>query len=131
LPDVARFSELGVLEDGPSKSLRADLFTNTFEQVSGPFPLRWVPKATEPSLVENVIRKVEEVESARSGATDQIPRLLLTVSEAARALSIGRSKCFELINSGRLRSVKIDGARRVPVTAVHAFVEQLDGNVAQ
>jgi excisionase family DNA binding protein len=53
------------------------------------------------------------------------PRLLLTVPEAARVLSISRSKLYELISSGALQSIKIDGARRIPVRALDAYVSSL------
>ncbi|KIH98021.1 transcriptional regulator [Streptomonospora alba] len=52
-------------------------------------------------------------------------RLLLTVPEAARALAISRSKLYELIGSGAVRSVKIDGSRRVPVGALDAYLASL------
>ncbi|GAA3759489.1 helix-turn-helix domain-containing protein [Salinactinospora qingdaonensis] len=52
-------------------------------------------------------------------------RLLLTVPEAARALAISRSKLYELIGSGVLRSVRIDGSRRVPVEALNSYVSSL------
>ena len=40
-------------------------------------------------------------------------RLLLTVPEAAEALAISRSKLYELCAAGLVRSVRIDGSRRV------------------
>ena len=43
---------------------------------------------------------------------EQAPRLLYWVSEAAAMLSLRRAKVYELINSGALRSVRIDGVRR-------------------
>ncbi|MFD8534468.1 helix-turn-helix domain-containing protein [Streptosporangium canum] len=52
-------------------------------------------------------------------------RLLLTVSEAAAALSISRSKLYELIASGAVASIRIDGSRRVPVSALHAYITHL------
>lgn len=51
--------------------------------------------------------------------------LLITVEEAARRLAIGRTVAFELIASGRLRSVRVGRLRRVPVEAVAEFVESL------
>jgi excisionase family DNA binding protein len=54
-------------------------------------------------------------------------KLLLTVEEAAEALSIGRSKLYELVASGSLRSVRIDKCRRVPLSAVVEFIDQLEG----
>ena len=52
-------------------------------------------------------------------------RLLLTVPEAAEALAISRSKLYELIAAGLIRSVRIDGSRRVPVEALQTYVTQL------
>ena len=47
-----------------------------------------------------------------------MPRLLLTVPEAAKALAISRSKLYELIASGAIASIRIDGSRRIPLTAL-------------
>jgi excisionase family DNA binding protein len=55
-------------------------------------------------------------------------RLLLRVEEVARQLGIGRTKVFELIRSGELRSVKLGGARRVSATAVQAYIAKLEGS---
>ena len=52
-------------------------------------------------------------------------RLLLTVPEAANALAISRSKLYELLAAGLVRSVRIDGSRRVPVEALEAYVAGL------
>ena len=52
-------------------------------------------------------------------------RILLTVREAADRLGIGRSTAYELIASGRLETVHIGRACRVPVDAVDRFVEAL------
>jgi excisionase family DNA binding protein len=52
-------------------------------------------------------------------------RLLLTVPEAAQALAISRSKLYELIAAGLVRSVRIDGSRRVPVEALETYVAHL------
>lgn len=53
-------------------------------------------------------------------------RLLLRPVEAAQRLGIGRTKLYELIASGELRSVRIGGARRVSATALAEFVAALD-----
>ncbi len=52
-------------------------------------------------------------------------KMLLTPEEAARVLSIGRSKVYELIRTGALESVRIGGSRRVPVTAIERFIAEL------
>jgi len=52
--------------------------------------------------------------------------LLYTVPAAARMLGLGRSKTYELIRSGRIRSVRIDGCRRIPRAALEEFVSELE-----
>lgn len=52
-------------------------------------------------------------------------RLLLTVPEAARALAISRGKLYELFAGELVRSVRIDGSRRVPVEALETYVAHL------
>jgi excisionase family DNA binding protein len=52
-------------------------------------------------------------------------KLLLTVPEAAAALAISRSKLYELLAVGLVRSVRIDGSRRVPVEALETYVASL------
>ena len=59
-----------------------------------------------------------------------MPKLLLTVPEAARALSISRSKLYELLASGAIRSVRIDGSRRIPLDALTAYINSLMGEAA-
>jgi excisionase family DNA binding protein len=52
--------------------------------------------------------------------------LLLRPEDAARVLGVSRSTVFDLIRSGRLRSVKIGHLRRVSATALAEFVARLD-----
>ena len=52
-------------------------------------------------------------------------KLLLTPIEAARALGIGRSKLYQLIQSGRLQSVLIGRSRRIPKQALAQYVASL------
>ena len=49
--------------------------------------------------------------------------VLLTVEDAAQALALGRSKVYELVESGALRSVKIGRSRRIPVQALGEFID--------
>jgi excisionase family DNA binding protein len=53
-------------------------------------------------------------------------KLLLTVDEAAEALGLSRWKLYALLRSGRLRSVKLDGSRRIAASALAEFVETLE-----
>jgi excisionase family DNA binding protein len=52
-------------------------------------------------------------------------KLLLTPNEAAAALGIGRSKVYELMRAGTLRSIRIDSCRRVAAEDLAALVERL------
>jgi excisionase family DNA binding protein len=51
--------------------------------------------------------------------------ILLTPAEAARALGIGRSKLYELLQTGVLESVRIGACRRIPVDALSDLVNRL------
>ena len=52
-------------------------------------------------------------------------KLLLSPTEAAAHLSVGRSKVYELMRLGQLRSVKIGGCRRIPRAALVDLVASL------
>jgi len=52
-------------------------------------------------------------------------QLLLTVPEAAAVLRMSRAKLYELMRRGQVLSVLIGGSRRVPRTAVLAYVREL------
>lgn len=55
---------------------------------------------------------------------------LLRAEDVARRLQIGRTKVYDLIRSGTLRSVKVGGCRRVTLGALADFIAQLDGRSA-
>jgi len=50
---------------------------------------------------------------------------LLTVEQAAEALAVGRSTLYQLLQAGRLRSVKIGRCRRIPRQSLDEFVRGL------
>jgi excisionase family DNA binding protein len=52
-------------------------------------------------------------------------RELIRVEEAARRLSIGRTRMFALIREGVIESVKLGRLRRVPADAVTAYIAEL------
>ncbi len=52
-------------------------------------------------------------------------QVLLTVDEAAEALSLSRTKVYELIAGGALDSVTVGRCRRLRPEALVAFVEEL------
>lgn len=51
--------------------------------------------------------------------------LLITAEEAARRLSIGRSKCYELMEAGIVPSIKIGRLRRVIASELPNTIERL------
>ena len=50
-------------------------------------------------------------------------RVMLTIPEAARRLSIGRSTIYELLDRGAIESVHIGRLRRIPVDCLTDFVD--------
>ena len=50
--------------------------------------------------------------------------LLLSVDEAARRISCGRSHLYELLRRGEIQSVRLGRSRRIPVAALVRFVEE-------
>lgn len=51
---------------------------------------------------------------------------LYRVPEAMRMLSLSRSVIYELIRSGRLRSVREGRARLIPATAIRDYIALLE-----
>ena len=43
-------------------------------------------------------------------------------NEAAKALNVGRTTVYALMNSGELHSIKVGGCRLIPVIALEAFL---------
>ena len=59
-----------------------------------------------------------------------LPVMLVRPEEAASVLGIGRTKVYELMRSGALRSVRIGGLRRIPAAALEEFVARLEAEAA-
>jgi excisionase family DNA binding protein len=51
--------------------------------------------------------------------------LLLTPTEAARRLSVGRTRLYQLIGTGELASVRVGSLRRIPARSLRAYVNAL------
>lgn len=49
--------------------------------------------------------------------------LVLTVAEAGEALRIGRTAAYEIVRSGKLRSVRVGKTIRVPRDAIFDFLK--------
>jgi excisionase family DNA binding protein len=52
-------------------------------------------------------------------------KALLSIPEAGEALHLGETKVKELVARGELLSVKIGKSRRIPVSAIQAYIERL------
>jgi len=51
--------------------------------------------------------------------------LVLTPNQSAEAIGVSRSKIYELLRSGELRSIKIGRSRRVPIEDLNQFIADL------
>ncbi|RJS47459.1 helix-turn-helix domain-containing protein [Nocardioides cavernaquae] len=60
----------------------------------------------------------------------EVPPVVYTVEEAARALRMSRDRVYELIRSGRLRTLKEGRLRLVPISALGEYVETASGGDA-
>jgi len=62
--------------------------------------------------------------------TAPLTKQLYRVSEAMEILSQRRSTMYELLRTGRLRSVGEGHARRIPASAIHEYVALLEQEAA-
>lgn len=60
----------------------------------------------------------------------EVPPILYGVNEAAEALRLSRTAIYELIRSGRLRSVKHGRRRLMPVEALQEYVQLMSSDAA-
>jgi excisionase family DNA binding protein len=51
-------------------------------------------------------------------------KILLTMEEAAQALSLGLSSMYQLVLSQQVYSIKVGRSRRVPLVSLQEFVER-------
>jgi len=56
---------------------------------------------------------------------------LYEVTDAMRMLRLGKTAIYELIRSGRLRSVKQGRARRIPAAAIRDYIALLEKEAGQ
>jgi excisionase family DNA binding protein len=63
----------------------------------------------------------ERHSSSPAGPPEQ--RLLLTVSEAAQRLGIGRSLLYELLTEGKIESIHVGRLRRIRPEALAAYID--------
>ena len=83
-----------------------------------PNPVRVTSVNTERSR-----RRVREVEQPIINITLQVDeRRVFSVVEAAAILGISRSKLYEFIAAGEIRTIRIGRLRKIPVAAIDEFL---------
>ena len=55
---------------------------------------------------------------------DSTNKLLYRVETAASLCDMGKSKFWELVMSGEIKSIKIGKARRIPAHELHAWISR-------
>ncbi|GHE32509.1 hypothetical protein GCM10018771_10560 [Streptomyces cellulosae] len=85
-------------------------------------PQHSLPLAQIAQLLDVPEDSLHALIAARSGDHGDTTLVGLTVAEAARRLGIGRTKMYEYVSSGAIRSVKIGSLRRIPAEAVGEFL---------
>lgn len=76
-------------------------------------------------LVNGKKPSVAQVNSTKQREVSEMEKMLLTPEEVAEMLGIGRSTVYNLIGEHLLRSFKIGRSRRVLVSDVQEYVDNL------
>lgn len=63
---------------------------------------------------------------ANAGMENDLEPVAISISDTIKALSLGRTKIYELINEGRLSSFKVGRRTLVKVDSIHALVNIRD-----
>jgi excisionase family DNA binding protein len=83
-----------------------------------------IEKAAELAEIINLHTKRDLVPAPQTPSGQAPEKLLYTIPEVASALAVGPTTVKQLIRDGRLRSVLICGARRIPVEAVRELAQR-------
>ena len=75
---------------------------------------------TSTSNSQASLNTVSSVQADRMSTT--AASALLTVEEMAAILRIGRNSAYQLVRQGRIRSIRIGRAIRIPLSSVYAFI---------
>ena len=81
-------------------------------------------RPVEASSLDHPNKSANEYDAAHL-ASSTTPKLLITINEAANALSISRSKMYELLNSGAIHSVHIGRSRRIRVHDLKEYARRI------
>ena len=68
------------------------------------------------------LRAASSSASAQTPGTTGLPRMLMSVREAAAALSVGHTQLYHLVMSGELRTIRIGRRRLVAISTLEAFI---------
>ena len=63
----------------------------------------------------------------KTGKKSDNPRpapIVITVDALVPLLQIGRTMAYELVRSGQIRSIRIGNRYRIPIDAVHEYINQ-------
>ncbi|MFD1443004.1 helix-turn-helix domain-containing protein [Thermoactinomyces vulgaris] len=55
---------------------------------------------------------------------EEVEPLVYTVKQAAKALNISQTTCYELIREGKLPHLKLGGRKLIPIKALEEFIER-------
>ena len=80
-------------------------------------------------FTEDNMAALQPPQQAVRAAEEVLPRLN-QIEVAAERLGVGRSKVYELMGSGQLRSVKLGKRRLIPESALIAFIDSLQAGGA-
>jgi excisionase family DNA binding protein len=103
------------------KPARSTKLTNPTRQARSTKPLT---NPLRPAPRRNAAGGRRSARATRPQAVEDpgAPKLLLSMDEAAYALSCGKSKVYALIEAGEIVSFKVGGLRRVPVASLESYV---------
>ncbi|MDE3030972.1 MAG: helix-turn-helix domain-containing protein [Acidobacteriota bacterium] len=62
--------------------------------------------------------------AGHSGKAEPLPRMLVSVTEAARSLGVSRSFAYELVAAGVLRSIRLGRRVLIPVAALEDLLPE-------
>ena len=84
--------------------------------------------AIQPTVARQFVSEAAEVHNRQDdwSAPHEVggQRLLLTVSEAAQRLGIGRSLLYELLADGQVESIHVGRLRRIPTDALADYIDR-------
>ena len=87
-----------------------------------------VPGSGSPRLHAAIAELVAAImEEVRSVPVHETSTRLLSMTEAADALGVGRASLYQLFGTDGLRSIKVGRRRLVPATAIQEFIQRQGG----